>query len=362
MWLFIRNKIGKIILFFLGRGWFVILANSRAIAFEFNQYNSAKNFNCVDKFQRPIPYFTYPAVEYLDNHNLNGLKIFEYGSGSSTLYFLRKGALVTSIEHNKDWHFKVTKKANNSNSLNCILTEDKSSYINRAEILGADIVVIDGKYRTECTHYIIRMIEEKKLTFSMIIFDNSDWYPDSILKIDRSIRFYQASSSEMFGKVSQKFQNEGSSFYPRSPYAVAKVYAHMMTVNYREAYNMFCCNGILFNHESPLRGESFVTRKITMGLANIVKGKQNILELGNLESKRDWGFAGDYVEAMNLIINHKTPDDYVVSSGESHTVREFIERSCDYIGIDLVWRVLPQPLPLESYKRFGIFGSFRLQF
>jgi GDPmannose 4,6-dehydratase len=161
---------------------------------------------------------------------------------------------------------------------------------------------------------------------------------DSILKIDRSIRFYQASSSEMFGKVSQKFQNEGSSFYPRSPYAVAKVYAHMMTVNYREAYNMFCCNGILFNHESPLRGESFVTRKITMGLANIVKGKQNILELGNLESKRDWGFAGDYVEAMNLIINHKTPDDYVVSSGESHTVREFIERSCDYIGIDLVWR------------------------
>jgi GDPmannose 4,6-dehydratase len=161
---------------------------------------------------------------------------------------------------------------------------------------------------------------------------------DSILKIDRSIRFYQASSSEMFGKVSQKFQNEGSSFYPRSPYAVAKVYAHMMTVNYREAYNMFCCNGILFNHESPLRGESFVTRKITMGLANIVKGKQNILELGNLESKRDWGFAGDYVEAMNLIINHKTPDDYVVSSGESHTVREFVERCCDYIGIDLVWR------------------------
>ena len=161
---------------------------------------------------------------------------------------------------------------------------------------------------------------------------------DSILKIDRSIRFYQASSSEMFGKVSQKFQNERSSFYPRSPYAIAKVYAHMMTINYREAYNMFCCNGILFNHESPLRGENFVTRKITMGLANIVKGKQNILELGNLESKRDWGFAGDYVEAMNLIINHKTADDYVVSSGESHTVREFIERSCDYIGIDLVWR------------------------
>lgn len=161
---------------------------------------------------------------------------------------------------------------------------------------------------------------------------------DSILKIDRSIRFYQASSSEMFGKVSQKFQNERSSFYPRSPYAIAKVYAHMMTINYREAYNMFCCNGILFNHESPLRGENFVTRKITMGLANIVKGNQNILELGNLESKRDWGFAGDYVEAMNLIINHKTPDDYVVSSGESHTVREFIERSCDYIGIDLAWR------------------------
>ena len=160
---------------------------------------------------------------------------------------------------------------------------------------------------------------------------------DSILKIDKSIKYYQASSSEMYGKVAEHFQNEKSIFYPRSPYAVAKVYAHMMTINYRDAYEMFCCNGILFNHESPLRGESFVTRKITLGLANILNGKQDYLELGNLDAKRDWGFAGDYVEAMYLMLNHKIPDDYVVASGENHSVRAFVEKACKIINIDLGW-------------------------
>ena len=160
---------------------------------------------------------------------------------------------------------------------------------------------------------------------------------DSILKIDKSIKYYQASSSEMYGKVAEHFQNEKSIFYPRSPYAVAKVYAHMMTINYRDAYEMFCCNGILFNHESPRRGESFVTRKITLGLANILNGKQDYLELGNLDAKRDWGFAGDYVEAMYLMLNHKIPDDYVVASGENHSVRAFVEKACKIINIDLGW-------------------------
>ena len=161
---------------------------------------------------------------------------------------------------------------------------------------------------------------------------------DSIKKIDPSIKFYQASSSEMFGKVHSTPQNENTKFHPRSPYAVAKVYAHMMTINYREAYNMHCCCGILFNHESPLRGESFVTRKITSTLAKISLGKEKYLELGNLEAKRDWGYAGDYVVAMHKILNHKKPDDYVVASGETYSVREFVEKSCEYLNIEIIWK------------------------
>jgi len=147
-------------------------------------------------------------------------------------------------------------------------------------------------------------------------------------------KFYQASSSEMYGKVLETPQNEGTPFYPRSPYGAAKVYAYWMTVNYREAYNMFACNGILFNHESPRRGETFVTRKITMALARIKLGLQHKLYLGNLDAKRDWGFAGDYVEAMWLMLQQAKADDYVIATGETHSVKEFLQEAFDYVKLD----------------------------
>src|SRR3989338_6568398 len=147
-------------------------------------------------------------------------------------------------------------------------------------------------------------------------------------------KFYQASSSEMFGNSSQRPQSEKTPFYPRSPYAAAKVYAYWMTVNYREAYDMFACNGILFNHESPRRGETFVTRKITMALARIRHGVQKNLYLGNLDAKRDWGFAGDYVEAMWLMLQQKKADDYVIATGKTCSVRQFLEEAFSYVRLD----------------------------
>src|ERR1051326_8689006 len=147
-------------------------------------------------------------------------------------------------------------------------------------------------------------------------------------------RFYQASSSEMYGKVVETPQSEKTPFYPRSPYACAKVYSHWQTVNYRESYNMFTCNGILFNHESPRRGETFVTRKITRAATRIKEGLQDRLFLGNLEAKRDWGFAGDYVEAMWLMLQQATPDDFVVATGQSHSVRELVEAAFAEAGLD----------------------------
>lgn len=147
-------------------------------------------------------------------------------------------------------------------------------------------------------------------------------------------RFYQASSSEMFGQAKEVPQKETTPFYPRSPYAVAKVYAYWMTVNYREAYGLFACNGILFNHESPRRGETFVTRKITRAVANILAGNQKELYLGNLEARRDWGYAKEYVEAMWLMLQQDVPEDYVIASGESHSVREFLEEAFSYVGLD----------------------------
>jgi len=149
-------------------------------------------------------------------------------------------------------------------------------------------------------------------------------------------KFYQASSSEMYGKVLETPQTEKTPFYPRSPYAAAKVYAYWVTVNYREAYNMFACNGILFNHESPRRGETFVTRKITMALARIKHGLQKNLYLGNIDSKRDWGFAGDYVEAMWLMLQQAKADDYVIATGQTHSVKEFLTEAFEYVKMD--WR------------------------
>ena len=147
-------------------------------------------------------------------------------------------------------------------------------------------------------------------------------------------KFYQASSSEMFGKVRQVPQNEETPFYPRSPYGVAKVYGHWITVNYRESYDMFAVSGILFNHESPRRGLEFVTRKISNAVARIKLGKQDHVELGNLDAKRDWGYAKDYVEAMHLMLQQKNPDDYVISTGETHSVKEFLELACKAAGLD----------------------------
>ena len=149
-------------------------------------------------------------------------------------------------------------------------------------------------------------------------------------------KFYQASSSEMYGSATPP-QNEKTPFHPRSPYAAAKVYAYWMTINYREGYNLFACNGILFNHESPRRGETFVTRKITRAIANIIAGKQKMLYLGNLEAKRDWGFAPEYVECQWLILQQEDSEDYVIGTGKSHSVREFVELAFSYIGIELKW-------------------------
>jgi len=157
---------------------------------------------------------------------------------------------------------------------------------------------------------------------------------DAVRTVDPSIRFYQASSSEMFGKVVEVPQTENTPFYPRSPYGVAKVYGHWITVNYRESYNMFACSGILFNHESPRRGREFVTRKITDAVARIKLGLATELRLGNLEAQRDWGFAGDYVKAMYLMLQQDQPDDFVVSTGETHSVRRFCEIAFGHVGLN----------------------------
>jgi GDPmannose 4,6-dehydratase len=157
---------------------------------------------------------------------------------------------------------------------------------------------------------------------------------ESIRLVDPTIRFYQASSSEMYGKVREVPQSEETPFYPRSPYGVAKVYGHYITVNYRESYNLYAVSGILFNHESPRRGLEFVTRKVTDGVARIKLGLQKELRLGNLDARRDWGFAGDYVEAMWLMLQQDTPDDYVIATGETRTVKELVQVAFDRAGLD----------------------------
>jgi len=159
---------------------------------------------------------------------------------------------------------------------------------------------------------------------------------DAIRNVNPAIRFYQASSSEMFGKVREVPQKETTSFYPRSPYGVAKVYGHWITVNYRESYGMHATSGILFNHESPRRGLEFVTRKVTHGVARIVLGLQDHIALGNLDARRDWGFAGDYVRAMWLMLQQDQPDDYVIATGETHSVQELVEVAFGHVGLD--WR------------------------
>ena len=158
-----------------------------------------------------------------------------------------------------------------------------------------------------------------------------------MLGLEKKVKYFQASSSELFGHVDENFQTEKTSFHPHSPYGVAKLYGYWITVNYRESYGIFGCNGILFNHESPNRGESFVSRKITLAASRIKLGLQKVLYLGNLDAKRDWGFAQDYVEAMWLMLQHDEPDDYVIATGEAHSVREFVELAFKNLDIDVEW-------------------------
>jgi GDPmannose 4,6-dehydratase len=159
-----------------------------------------------------------------------------------------------------------------------------------------------------------------------------------ILEMEDKVRIYQASTSELYGLVQEVPQKETTPFYPRSPYGVAKLYAYWITKNYRESYGMYACTGILFNHESPRRGETFVTRKITRGLSKISCGLQDVLYLGNLNAKRDWGHAKDYAEAMWLMLQQDSPEDYVIATGHQYSVREFVEKSADYFGMDIEWQ------------------------
>jgi len=158
------------------------------------------------------------------------------------------------------------------------------------------------------------------------------------LGLKKTTKIYNASTSELYGKAKEFPQNEKTLFHPRSPYAVAKLYSHWITINFREAYNLFVCNGILFNHESPLRSENFVTRKITLSIARIIAGKQEKLYLGNLNAKRDWGYAPDYVEAMWLMLQQRKPEDFVIATGEAHSVREFTELAFNEVGINIEWK------------------------
>ncbi len=180
---------------------------------------------------------------------------------------------------------------------------------------------------------------------------------EAILRVDRSIRFYQASSSEMFGRVREVPQRETTPFHPRSPYGAAKEFGHAITVNYRESYGLFASSGILFNHESPRRGLEFVTRKVTDAVAAIALGQQKELRLGNLDAKRDWGYAADYVDAMWRMLQHGTPEDFVVATGESHTVRELVETAFAHAGLDWNKHVVLDPALLRPAEVDALVGD-----
>jgi GDPmannose 4,6-dehydratase len=180
---------------------------------------------------------------------------------------------------------------------------------------------------------------------------------DAVRRVDPSIRFYQASSSEMFGKVREKPQRESTPFYPRSPYGVSKVFAHYITINYRESYNLFAVSGMLFNHESPRRGLEFVTRKVTDGVARIKLGRTESLSIGNLDAHRDWGFAGDYVRAMWLMLQQNEPDDFVVATGVSHSVRQLIEIAFAHVGLEWQKYVRVDPALLRPAEVEHLLGD-----
>jgi GDPmannose 4,6-dehydratase len=180
---------------------------------------------------------------------------------------------------------------------------------------------------------------------------------EALRLVDRKIRFYQASSSEMFGQVQETPQTEKTPYWPRSPYGVAKVYGHWITVNYRESYDLYACSGILFNHESPRRGKEFVTRKISHAVASIKLGLQKELRLGNIDAKRDWGYAGDYVRAMWMMLQQKTPDDFVIATGENHTVREYLEIAFGHVGMSWKKHVVIDPARIRPAEVNTLLGN-----
>jgi len=180
---------------------------------------------------------------------------------------------------------------------------------------------------------------------------------EALRLVDRKIRFYQASSSEMFGQVQETPQTEKTPYWPRSPYGVAKVYGHWITVNYRESYDLYACSGILFNHESPRRGKEFVTRKISHAVASIKLGLQKELRLGNIDAKRDWGYAGDYVRAMWMMLQQKTADDFVIATGQNHTVREFLEIAFGHVGMSWKKHVVIDPALIRPAEVNTLLGN-----
>jgi GDPmannose 4,6-dehydratase len=207
---------------------------------------------------------------------------------------------------------------------------DSSSLINTVNKIKPDEI-----YNLGAQSHVMVSFEMPEFTADTAAMGNLRLL-EALRYADWPVRFYQAGSSEMYGKVAETPQSERTPFHPRSPYAVAKVFAHWMTIQYREAYGLFASNGILFNHESPRRGPTFVTRKVTRGVAAILAGREKKLYLGNLDARRDWGYAPEYVEAMWLMVQHHRPDDFVIATGEIHTVREFVDRAFSLVGRD--WR------------------------
>lgn len=279
-----------------------------------------------------------------------------------------KKALITGIT-GQDGSFLAEFLLEKGYEVHGVIRRSSSFNTGRIEHLYIDELLKDMKIKRKVQlHYgdmtdstnLIRLIREIKpdeiynlaaMSHVKVSFEVPEYTADTdgvgTLRLLEAVRFlgyedrtkiYQASTSELFGKVQEVPQNETTPFYPRSPYGVAKLYGFWITKNYREAYNMFAVNGILFNHESERRGETFVTRKITLAVARIRKGTQDKLYLGNLNAKRDWGYAKDYVECMWLMLQHDTPEDFVIATGETHTVREFATLSFKEVGIDLEWQ------------------------
>ena len=252
---------------------------------------------------------------YLAEHLLDlGYKVFGVVRRTSTLNFER-----------------LTKVVDRIHLLNADLLDQNSI------MLALDAAKPDEVYNLAAQSFVPTSWDQPVLTGEFTALGVTRML-EGIRRVCPSAKYYQASSSEMFGKVHEVPQSEKTPFYPRSPYGVAKVYGHWITINYRESFGTFACSGILFNHESPRRGFEFVTRKISHSIARLKAGEIEFFEIGNLEAKRDWGFAGDYVKAMHLMLQQDTPEDYVIATGETHTVRQFCQSAFEAAGISIEWR------------------------